>query len=147
MAGDRVAEIFQVESALEAGREEAAEGRDQGCKDGHDDRMQLERRPSDARHVLEELKSPHQHPQLAFCLCVRRRTRVESGAEMYEGKLKLRQTKTGFGSQETFEKADLPRSLHGQIMYGYRMKSVAHYTTLDQLEAGRRTMDVRGSQR
>lgn len=43
-------------------------------------------------------------------------TRVERGAETHDGKLKLRQTKTGFGSHETFEKADLPRSRQGQIM-------------------------------
>jgi len=57
------------------------------------------------------------------------------------GRASSRQTKTLLGWHVTSEKTDVDRSWTGQIMYGYRMKSVPHCICLRQcraLETGER---------
>ena len=47
VAGDRFAEIFDLESAFQARREEAAKGGDQRCEGREDHRVELHRRDVD----------------------------------------------------------------------------------------------------
>ena len=56
VAGERVAKVFDAGGALEARREEAAEGSDERRERGEDDRVQLERRVRDCRDVLAGLR-------------------------------------------------------------------------------------------
>lgn len=55
VAGERVAKVFDAGGALEARREEAAEGSDERRERGEDDRVQLEWRIWDRRDVLAGL--------------------------------------------------------------------------------------------
>ena len=43
MSGDNVSKVLDLEGALEAGGEEAAEGSDDGGKQGHEESVQQER--------------------------------------------------------------------------------------------------------
>ena len=55
VAGDAVAEVLDVEGALEAGGEEAAEGRDEGREAGKDEEVELVRHIGDRRDLAAQL--------------------------------------------------------------------------------------------
>ena len=55
VAGDAVAEVLDVEGALEARGEEAAEGRDEGREAGEDEEVELVRHIGDRRDLAAQL--------------------------------------------------------------------------------------------
>lgn len=64
MAGDTVSKVFDVESSLEAGGEEAAERCNEGCKAGQDQEMELICRIWDRRHGATKLEISNPSNQL-----------------------------------------------------------------------------------
>ena len=55
MTRDAMAEVLDVEGALEARGKESAEGRDEGGEDSHDEDVALERRVRDRLDLMTEL--------------------------------------------------------------------------------------------
>lgn len=111
---DAVAEVLDVERALEAGREEPAEGRDKRREAGEHERVVLVRCVWDRRELMASLP---QASALAECYgTTRGHTTVERRARAGVGIVHSLQTNTGFGSQCRSSNALTPRSCTGQIM-------------------------------